>query len=113
MTVFWIILSNVVRFTAIFLVCVISYRYFDLLQQCITERSTPSRLTERPWCPALVLLPFPSPPGETGWIEAHELVALVIASIVTVTWMLVDRRREIKTLAAQTNANRVDWSKAP
>lgn len=90
MTVFWIILSNVVRFTAIFLVCVISHRYFDLLQQCITERSTPSRLTKRPWCPALV-----------------------IASIVTVTWMLVDRRREIKALAAQTNANRVDWSKAP
>jgi hypothetical protein len=96
MTVFWIILSNAARFTAIFLVCVISYRYFDLLQQCIAETSTPSRLTERLWCPALVLLPFPPPPGEAGWIEAHELVALVIASIVTLAWALVDRRRESK-----------------
>lgn len=96
MAVFWIILSNAVRFTAIFLVCVASYRYFDLWQQCITERSTPNRLTERPWCLALALLPFPSRPGEAGWIEAHELVALVIASIVTVAWVLVDRRRESK-----------------
>lgn len=91
MTLFWFTLSTAVRFIAVFLLCVILYRYFHTLGTCLAEVSIQDRVAELPWCLFIALFFSPHPPRD-GWIELHELVSLIVASIVTVAWAIIDRR---------------------
>ncbi|MGQ0585459.1 MAG: hypothetical protein ACT4O6_26260 [Reyranella sp.] len=97
MALFWFVLSTAVRFTAIFVLCVSLYRVLSILPRCFVEASIWDQFTGLPWCLIAIAFPLSDPPrtwATDGRIALHELVSLVVASIVTVAWTIRNSRRK-------------------